>query len=66
MARQPGDGRKSAACYIGTVLREARKMADENLRRGPGPGIAKAAKLAREALDSIDWLCSYVEHEDRR
>ncbi len=63
---QVGDSRKTAARYIGTVLRESRAMADENLRRGPGPEIAQTAQRARKALDSVVWLCEYSATEAKR
>lgn len=61
-ARQP---RGAAATYAGTVLRAARNIVERVNRHGPGPGIKRASASLREALDSLDWVSEYAEHEAR-
>ena len=61
---QAGD-RTTAPRYAGTVLREARNIVEQINKRGPGLGIKLASQRLRQALDSLDWLCEYVEHEAR-
>ena len=56
---------KAGAIYAGTVIREARKIVELINKRGPGPGIKLASQRLREALDSLDWICEYVENEGR-
>ena len=56
----------AAAVYAGTVLREARNIVERVHKHGPGRGIKVASQRLREALDSLDWLCEYVECEVQR
>ena len=53
----------AAAIYAGTVLREARNIVERVHKHGPGHGLKLASQRLREALDSLDWLCGYVENE---
>jgi hypothetical protein len=64
-SRSEQAGNTTAARYAGTVLREARNIVEQINKRGPGPGIKLASQRLREALDSLDWLGDYVEHEVR-
>lgn len=56
---QSPDGARSAAGFIGTVMRHARQAQSINLRHGPGRRVGRELDRAREALDSARWLCDY-------
>jgi hypothetical protein len=49
------DAKRTAARYIGTILREARCMASANVENGPRT-VKLSAKRLREALDSLTKL----------
>lgn len=57
------DGSKGTAILLGTALRHTRLAQSVNLRRGPGPHVAKEIQHARKALDSAAWACDYCQHE---
>lgn len=55
------DGTRAAGAHLGTALRHAREAVSLNLRHGPSRRLRREAILARNALDSVVWVCDYVE-----
>jgi hypothetical protein len=49
------DAKRTAARYIGTILREGRYIASANSESGP-VGVKSSAKRLRDALDSLTKL----------
>jgi hypothetical protein len=55
----------AAAVYAGAVLREARNIVERICKRQPRQRIKLSLQRLRAALDALDWVCDYNEHEAR-
>ncbi len=65
MGTQVGDGRKTAARYAGTMLRESRSIAATIQARRPIVTLQGSIDRLRKALDSLAWLLDYISHENK-